>query len=112
MKLIVIVLNKLDCLDKLLTAFGKHSIPGATILSSRGMAQTLEAHDELRFIGSLRMLMNANYKENRTILMAVPDEKVDTVVELVNKATGGLDQPDSGILFTLPIDRVEGMTHK
>ncbi|MDY4231428.1 MAG: P-II family nitrogen regulator [Candidatus Faecousia sp.] len=112
MKLVVIVLNKLDCLDKLLTAFGKNSIPGATILSSRGMAQTLEAHDELRFIGSLRMLMNANYKENRTILMAVPDEKVDTVVELVNKATGGLDQPDSGILFTLPIDRVEGMTHK
>lgn len=112
MKLVVIVLNKLDCLDKLLTAFGKNSIPGATILSSRGMAQTLEAHDELRFIGSLRMLMNANYKENRTILMAVPDEKVNTVVELVNKATGGLDQPDSGILFTLPIDRVEGMTHK
>lgn len=112
MKLVVIVLNKLDCLDKLLTAFGKNSIPGATILSSRGMAQTLEAHDELRFIGSLRMLMNANYKENRTILMAVPDEKVDTVVELVNKATGGLDQPNSGILFTLPIDRVEGMTHK
>ena len=112
MKLVVIVLNKLDCLDKLLTAFGKNSIPGATILSSRGMAQTLEAHDELRFIGSLRMLMNANYKENRTILMAVPDEKGDTVVELVNKATGGLDQPDSGILFTLPIDRVEGMTHK
>ena len=112
MKLVVIVLNKLDCLDKLLTAFGTNSIPGATILSSRGMAQTLEAHDELRFIGSLRMLMNANYKENRTILMAVPDEKVDTVVELVNKATGGLDQPDSGILFTLPIDRVEGMTHK
>ena len=112
MKLVVIVLNKLDCLDKLLTAFGKNSIPGATILSSRGMAQTLEAHDELRFIGSLRMLMNANYKENRTILMAVPDEKVDTVVELVDKATGGLDQPDSGILFTLTIDRVEGMTHK
>ena len=112
MKLVVIVLNMLDCLDKLLTAFGKNSIPGATILSSRGMAQTLEAHDELRFIGSLRMLMNANYKENRTILMAVPDEKVDTVVELVDKATGGLDQPDSGILFTLPIDRVEGMTHK
>ena len=112
MKLVVIVLNKLDCLDKLLTAFGKNSIPGATIRSSRGMAQTLEAHDELRFIGSLRMLMNANYKENRTILMAVPDEKVDTVVELVDKATGGLDQPDSGILFTLPIDRVEGMTHK
>ena len=72
MKLVVIVLNKLDCLDKLLTAFGKNSIPGATILSSRGMAQTLEAHDELRFIGSLRMLMNANYKENRTMKRSTP----------------------------------------
>ncbi len=112
MKLIVIVLNKLDCLDKLLTAFGKNHLPGATILSSRGMAQTLEAHDELRFIGSLRMLMNANYRENRTIIMAVPDDQVDTVVELVNKTTGGLEKPDTGILFTLPIDRVEGLAHK
>ena len=58
MQLLVIVLNKLECLDKLLTALEEEHIPGATILDSRGMAQQLEGHDELRFLGSLRMLMN------------------------------------------------------
>ena len=36
MQLLVIVLNKLECLDKLLTALEKEHIPGATILDSRG----------------------------------------------------------------------------
>ena len=96
MQLLVIVLNKLECLDKLLTALEEEHIPGATILDSRGMAQQLEAHDELRFLGSLRMLMN-------------PAHKVRTVSRVVNEVTGGLDQPDSGILFTVPISYVEGL---
>ena len=112
MKLLVIVLNKLDCLDKLLMRFEKNSLSGATILESRGMAQILEAHDELRFLGSLRMLMNPTYRENRTIFMVVSDDKVATVSEIVNDVTGGLDRPDSGILFTVPIDHVEGLGKK
>ena len=109
MKLLVIVLNKVECLDKLLTSFGKNHIPGATILDSRGMAQELGEHDELRFLGSLRLLMNPAHKENKTIFMVVPDDKVDTVSGIVNKVTGGLNKPDTGILFTVPIHRVEGM---
>ena len=105
MQLLVIVLNKLECLDKLLTALEKEHIPGATILDSRGMAQQLEGHDELRFLGSLRMLMNPAHKENKMIFMVLDGEKV----RVVNEVTGGLDQPDSGILFTVPISYVEGL---
>ena len=100
MQLLVIVLNKLECLDKLLTALEEEHIPGATILDSRGMAQQLEGHDELRFLGSLRMLMNPAHKENKMIFMVLDGEK---------EVTGGLDQPDSGILFTVPISYVEGL---
>lgn len=95
MQLLVIVLNKLECLDKLLTALEEEHIPGATILDSRGMAQQLEAHDELRFLGSLRMLMNPAHKENKMIFMVLDGEKVRTVSRVVNEVTGGLDQPDS-----------------
>ena len=105
MQLLVIVLNKLECLDKLLTALEKEHIPGATILDSRGMAQQLE----LRFLGSLRMLMNPAHKENKMIFMVLDGEKVRTVSRVVNEVTGGLDQPDSGILFTVPISYVEGL---
>ena len=108
MKFLVIVLNKVECLEKLLTKFGKNKIPGATIIDSHGMAQMLEGPDVLRFLASLRLLMNPAHKENKTIMMVLPDEKVDTVVRIVNEVTGGLDKPDTGILFTVPIDRVEG----
>ena len=87
MKLLVIVLNKVECLDKLLTSFGKNHIPGATILDSRGMAQELGEHDELRFLGSLRLLMNPAHKENKTIFMVVPDEKVATVSQQLQAGT-------------------------
>ncbi len=109
MKLLIIVLNKVECLDRMLTKFGKQNIPGATILDSKGMAQELEAHDELRFLGSLRMLMNPAHKENKTIFMVIPDEKVAAVSAIVNEVTGGLNKPDTGILFTVPIDYAEGM---
>lgn len=109
MKLLIIVLNKVECLDRMLTKFGKQNIPGATILDSKGMAQELEAHDELRFLGSLRMLMNPAHKENKTIFMVISDEKVAAVSAIVNEVTGGLNKPDTGILFTVPIDYAEGM---
>lgn len=109
MRLLIIVLNKVECLDRLLTKLGKNNIPGATILDSKGMAQELEAHDELRFLGSLRLLMNPAHKENKTIFMVIPEEKVAAVSKIVNEVTGGLDHPDTGILFTLPIDYAEGL---
>ena len=109
MKLLIIVLNKVEYLDKLLAKFGQCSIPGATILNSKGMAQELGSHDELRFLGSLRLLMNPAHKENKTILMVLPEEKVPLVSKIVNEATGGLEKPDTGILFTVPIDHVEGL---
>lgn len=109
MKLLIIVLNKIECLDRLLTAFGKHNIPGATILDSRGMAQTLEGHDELRFTASLRLLMNPAHRENKTILIVISEDRVDEVVRIVNEVTGGLDKSDTGILFTVPVEHTEGI---
>ena len=109
MKLLIIVLNKIECLERLITAFGDNQIPGATIIDSRGMAQELESFSDMDFMFSLRMLINPAHKENKTIFMVVPDEMVDKVSRIVNEVTGGLDQPDTGILFTVPIDHIEGL---
>ena len=109
MKLLIIVLNKIECLERLLTAFGKNQIPGATILDSRGMAQELEQFDDMDFMFSLRMLINPAHRENKTIFMVVPEDMVGKVSRIVNDVTGGLDKPDTGILFTVPIDHIEGL---
>ena len=109
MKLLIIVLNKTECLERLLTSFGNHQIPGATIIDSRGMAQELEEFSDMDFMFSLRMLINPAHKENKTIFMVVPEQMVPKVSRIVNEVTGGLDQPDTGILFTVPIDHIEGI---
>ena len=109
MKLLIIVLNKIECLERLLTSFGDNQIPGATILDSKGMAQELEAFSDMDFLFSLRMLINPAHKENKTIFMVTPEELVPKISRIVNEVTGGLDKPDTGILFTVPIDYIEGL---
>ena len=112
MQVATIVLNKTECLEELLKRFVEARLNGATILDSRGMAMELADHDELRFIGSLRMLMEPKHKENKTILMVIADDQVALVSRILNEVTGGLDKPDTGILFTTPVSYMEGLVHE
>lgn len=112
MKLVVIVLNKTECLEELLEEFASRNLQGATILESRGMMQELSDEPEMEFMFSLRHILNPRHRENRTIFMAASESKVPIIIEAVNKVTGGLDRGDTGILFTLPIDSLTGFEVK
>ena len=72
------------------------------------MAHSLSEFSDLSFMLSLRMLLNPGHKESRTIMMVISEEKIKTVSEIINRVTGGLDQPDSGVLFTVPVAYMEG----
>ena len=108
MQLVVIVLNKIEVLDKMLKGFGNANIPGATILDSKGMAMELGEIDELRFLGSLRMMLNPAHHESRTIFLVIDEEKIPTISEILNNVTGGLEKPDTGVMFSLPVNYTEG----
>ena len=108
MKLVVIVLNKTECLGDLLREFAERRLQGATILHSHGMMQKLGDDVQARFMLSLRNVLNPEHKENRTIFMAASESNVSVIVDAVNKVTGGLEKSDTGILFTVPIDYLTG----
>ena len=44
--------------------------------------------------------------------MVIKDDEIEKVSRIVNFVTGGLDQPDTGILFTLPVNHLEGFKLK
>ncbi len=111
MKLVTIILNKTECLDTMLEEFGDNNLSGATIIDSKGMAQELADHEDLSFLISFRGLLNPSHHENKTIIMVAKDEDVSLISKIVNDVTGGLDKPDTGIMFTLPIDYLEGLNH-
>lgn len=43
--------------------------------------------------------------------MVVKDEKVTEVIDVIESVVGSLEEPDNGLVFTLPVDFVKGMKH-
>ena len=111
MRLMVLVLNKVEYLDELLEGFAKVQISGATILTSRGMARELyhAGHEDDMFLGSLRAILDPDREESRTILTVLPDEQVPQAVQVIESIIGDLSEPDTGIVFTLPVDFIKGI---
>ncbi len=111
MKLLVFILNDIEKLEALLCALSEAKISGATIVESTGMARALYHMEDGAFLGSLRLFLNPDRDENRMIFMVLNEEQIQTVKEVIGKVIGDLSAPDTGILFTLPIDSVDGL-HK
>lgn len=109
MKLVVFILNQVDKLEQLLCALSESKISGATIVESTGMARALYNMEDGAFLGSLRLFLNPEQDENRMIFMVLQEEQISVVRKVVTEVIGDLSKPNTGILFTLPIDSVEGL---
>lgn len=111
MKLLVFILNRDELLEDVLTAYIEAGISGATILDSEGMGHFLTY--EIPLFADFRDFMKGNKPYNKTILSVVQDEHRIRVLEhLLDKICGGLDDPGTGILFTVPVDYARGLVQE
>lgn len=108
MQLLICVLNKTECLEDILTEFADNGIHGATVLESRGMAHILAESTEFKIVDSIFRLLNQDNSESKTFFMVIKDEMLPVVSDIINDVTGGLDHPDTGVLFTLQVNYTEG----
>ena len=109
MKLLVFVLHDVEKLESVLTKLEHKGVRGATILQSKGMAMALENYFDGSFLGSLRAVLEPDREENRTIFMAISEEKIPMVVETIEEVTGSFNKPNTGIIFSLPLDFIKGI---
>lgn len=110
MQLLLIVLNKTDKLDELLESLVEQGISGATILSSTGMLRELSKNSEhFSIFGTLRYRIDLDQEESKTIFMVLRDEQVEIAKKTIREVIGDLSQPDSAIVFTLPVLSAEGI---
>lgn len=108
MKLMVIILNKTEVLNYLLEGLSSAGIMGATIIESQGMARTLSLSDE-SFVGaSLRSIFSGSDEDNRTIISVIKNNQLEIARKVIYNVVGDLSQPNTGIMFTVPLDFVEG----
>ncbi|MBU4540154.1 MAG: hypothetical protein KJ774_02885 [Firmicutes bacterium] len=112
MKLLVYVLSQPDKLDSLLAALASKQICGATVLESRGMARHLShLHDadEIPILGSLRSFLHPDVTQGNLIFVILEDQKIAQVIEVIEATVANLEEPDSGIVFTIPVDFAKGL---
>ncbi|MFY9422594.1 MAG: P-II family nitrogen regulator [Bacilli bacterium] len=114
MKLLIFILTKTEKLDTLAKELAKHEFTGATVIKSWGIARRiLQSNDETlsNIVGSLRKILNPENVPNNTVFMVVKDEKIPEAINVIESVVGSLDEPDNGLVFTLPVDFVKGMKH-
>ena len=107
MKLLVLFLNKAEKLEEVLEGLVEVGITGATVLDSVGMGHIL--CEEVPIFAGLRFMFAGAKPHNKTVFSVIKDEKEDEVIGLLQKILGDLNRPGTGIVFTISLDRVEGL---
>jgi hypothetical protein len=65
--------------------------------------------NEIPIFAGLRFMFAGAKPQNKTVLSVIREDKVTPALNILKKILGGLDQPGTGIVFILPLDRVEGL---
>lgn len=107
MKLLIAVINHEEKLDEILSGFLELGVTGATLVNSEGMGRVLSS--EVPIFAGLPALAAGSRPRNQTLLSVIDDDKVDPVITLLREVCGDLANPATGIVFTVPVDRVEGL---
>lgn len=107
MKLLVLILNRVEKLEEVLEGFIEIGVTGATIIDSVGMGQILS--QDIPIFAGLRLMFAGAETHNKTIFTVVREEKETEVINVLEKILGDLQKPGTGIIFSLPLDRVEGL---
>jgi len=109
MQLLVLILKKVELIDLLIKELVESGIKGGTILEGTGMAKELVSMEDLPIFGMLRSILTDDVKKPcKIMLFVLKDEQVKTARETIRDVVGDLNAPNSGILFSIPLNFVEG----
>ena len=106
MKLIVVILNKAELLEDLLSAFLEIGISGATVIDSNGMGKILTS--QIPIFAGLRDAFPGASSVNKNILLVVKENQITDVEIVLEDVCGSFDETGKGIYFCIPLDFAKG----
>lgn len=110
MRLLVVILKKTEMMNELLRELAQTGVKGATILTGMGMAEALINMEDLPLFSMLRRIMSEEDPEDsKVMLIALKDEIVSQVKQTIRSVVGSLDEPNTGVMFSVPIIEFEGL---
>jgi nitrogen regulatory protein P-II 1 len=105
---VFLVLEREEYLEELLEAFLVEGVSGATVIESTGMGKIMAEH--VPIFASLRNIMgDNNIVHNHTVFLVVEDQDVAKALRVVEGVLGDLNQPNTGVFFSLPVTFAKGL---
>ncbi len=114
-QMLIFVLNDLDKCADLLEAWDATGAKGITCIDTTGLGSMRRATErgDLPFYPSLVDLLRAREHHHRTFFTVVDDEALlEKLIRAAQDAVGDLDAPNTGILFTVPVNNVYGIAQR
>lgn len=108
-ELFVCVINRPEAVEDVVAAFLEIGVTGCTIIDSKGMGKII-AQDIPIFSGFKSMFSGAR-ESNVTIFSVMDSALVDSAIKIIEETYTSFTEPSSGIIFTLPVSRVKGLTN-
>ncbi|MDX1601287.1 MAG: P-II family nitrogen regulator [Anaerolineales bacterium] len=112
-QLVMLVIHDPGKVDSVIDAWLKAGVTGMTLLDSSGLAQQEQERnlrDDVPLLPSVRTLLRGMETRSRTLFSLVDEDfDVDTLVGNTEEVLGSLDNDGNGILFVVPVSRVEGL---
>lgn len=108
----IFVLEQNSFLPEILEKLYQAGVTGTTVLNSVGMGRLLVQYGRTSPVGNLvkEKLRKGNYT-NKTLFAVIRSEEIlDKAIDAISETVGDLEKPDTGILFTIKLDRVLGLS--
>ena len=107
MQLLIAVINQEERIEEILSGFLEIGITGATLINTEGMGRLLAS--EVPIFAGLQALAGRTRPRNQTLFSVLDDDKVDAALALLQEVCGDFSRPATGIVVTLPVNRVLGL---
>lgn len=110
--MLVLVLDDPDKFSAIIDAWEAIGIPGVTLLDSVGSRQLRKnaRRDDLPLIPSIRSVVAGTEEHNRTLFTVLEDDSMlERAIEAAHEIVGDFMDPQTGILFVVPVSRTWGV---
>jgi hypothetical protein len=104
-ELLIIIINKEEYFEKILSILLELDVTGATILDSEGLGHFLAY--EVPIFAGLRQLVGESKSPSKTILALVEGrDLLERLNEFLKEEGIDFSEPETGVVFTVPVNGV------
>ncbi len=111
MQLLVLILTKTECMPRIVSAMIASGLGDPTVIDCEGALNVIDSSnvEPPPIFGSLRYILGQSKRESKMMFAVLTDDHIATAKKLIDKEVGGIKNPNTGIIFTVPVSSVEGI---